>query len=253
MKANFSYMTITGWYSKYAKILKDFNFNKKADEDSALLLDVILNENFDIKKLEKKIRGKSIFVIGAGPSLSKAIPILKKFDCITKIVADSAVEILEKKGITPDIVVTDLDGDEDSLKKVGKTKAIFLAHAHGDNMAKLHLVENFKNCIGTTQTHPIGRLHNFGGFTDGDRGVFLAYHMQAKNVILFGMDFGKIIGKFSKTKASDKKLKLKKLRRGKELLEWLSKKNKIRFYTTSEYIKGFKKIRFTEIEGIIKS
>ncbi len=77
--------------------------------------------------------------------------------------------------------------------------------------------------------------------------------MQAKNVILFGMDFGKIIGKFSKTKASDKKLKLKKLRRGKELLEWLSKKNKIRFYTTSEYIKGFKKIRFTDIEGIIKS
>ncbi len=246
-------MTVSGWFSRYSEILREFGFSKKSDQESALLLDSILKKSFELKKLEKKIQGKTIFVVGAGPSLTKAIPILKKFNSITKIVADSALEILVKKGITPDIVVTDLDGDEKYLKKIGRTSTIFLVHAHGDNMAKLYLVENFKNCIGTTQTRSFGKLFNFGGFTDGDRCVFLANHLKAKNIILFGMDFGKIIGRYSRTKTIDRKLKLKKLHRGKKLLEWLSSKKKSGFYTTSEFINGFKKIRYTEIDDIIKS
>ena len=55
-----------------------------------------------------------------------------------------------------------------------------VVHAHGDNIEKIHLVKNFKNCIGTTQTKSFGKLHNFGGFTDGDRCVFLANHFKAK-------------------------------------------------------------------------
>jgi len=113
------------------------------------------------------------------------------------------------------------------------------------------LIGNFKNCIGTTQTKPIGKLQNFGGFTDGDRAVFLANYFMAKKIILFGMDFGKRIGKFSNTKPSERTIKLKKLRKGKFLLEWLAIKSKSELFTTSSPIVGFKKIPYQNLDSII--
>ena len=38
------------------------------------------------------------------------------------------------------------------------------------------------------------------------------------------MDFGTRIGKYSKTRVISRTTKIKKLRRGKKLLEWLAKK-----------------------------
>ena len=184
-------MMISGWNKRYSEILHEFKYSEKQDTESAIILDSILRKTVSIKKINEQIKGKTVFVIGAGPSLSLAIPILKKFKKTVKIVADSAVKPLVENGIKPDIVVTDLDGDKDSLVKVGKTNSIFVVHAHGDNIAKLCLVENFKNCIGTTQSKPFKNIQNFGGFTDGDRSVFLASYFDAKKIILFGMDFGK--------------------------------------------------------------
>ncbi|PIN84523.1 MAG: MAF flag10 domain containing protein, partial [Nitrosopumilales archaeon CG11_big_fil_rev_8_21_14_0_20_33_24] len=215
-------MVISGWNKKYSEIRKEFRYSEKQDKESAIILNSILEKNILDKKIREKIAGKTVFVVGAGPSLSSAIPILKKFKKVVKIVADSAVKPLIENGIKPNIVVTDLDGDEDSLIKVGKTDSIFVVHAHGDNISKLHLAENFKNCIGTTQTNPFKNIQNFGGFTDGDRAVFLASHFNAKKIILFGMDFGKRIGRYSQTKAPEREIKLKKLRKAKLLLEWLS-------------------------------
>ena len=144
-----------------------------------------------------------------------------------------------------------MDGDKDSLVKVGKTNSIFIVHAHGDNIAKLYLVENFKNCIGTTQSKPFRNIHNFGGFTDGDRAVFLASHFDAKKIILFGMDFGKKIGRYSQTKPAERKTKLMKLRKSKSLLEWLSGKTRSQLFTTSNPIRGFEKISYRELDIII--
>jgi hypothetical protein len=42
--------------------------------------------------------------------------------------------------------------------------------------------------MGTTQSRPFGRLHNFGGFTDGDRAVLMARHLGAPTRLL-GFDF----------------------------------------------------------------
>ncbi len=182
---NLSDMTIIGWNTRYSEILKEFGYSKKQDLESAWLLDSILKKNVSVNKLKKIILGKSVFIIGAGPSLSSSIPTLKKFKKLPKIAADSAIDELLENKIRPDVIVTDLDGDEKSLKKVGKTNTIFVVHAHGDNITKLNLVENFKNCLGTTQTKPVGKLYNFGGFTDGDRCVFLANYFGAKKIILF--------------------------------------------------------------------
>ena len=242
---------ISGWNLRYLEILKEFNYDKKQDLESALILDSMLKESNIKQKIKEMINLKSVFVIGAGPSLALAISFLKKFKKTTMIVADSALEPLIENGIKPDIVVTDLDGNEKTLKKIGKTKTIFVVHAHGDNKLKLHFVKNFKNCIGTTQTKSLGKIQNYGGFTDGDRAVFLANYFDAKKIILFGMDFGNKIGRFSNTKLSERKIKLKKLEKGKFLLEWLAKKSKSELFTTSNPIGGFKKIDFKEIDAII--
>lgn len=248
---NFSHMTIFGWRKRYSEILNEFGYNEKDDFESAKMLNFLLKSKFPLKKLQEKIENQSVFVIGAGPSLSACIPILKKYDSATKIAADGAVKALIDNKIIPDILVTDLDGDEASLKKIGKGKTIMIVHAHGDNIEKLEMAKKFKNCIGTTETKSFGKINNFGGFTDGDRCVFLARHFNAKKIILFGMDFGNKIGKYSKEKIPNKLTKIKKLSRGKKLLEWLASKNSLGLYTTSKPILGFKKIRFNELQSVL--
>ena len=232
-------------------ILKELNYSEKKDKESAIILDSILKKTDTIEKVREIIQGKTVFVIGSGPSLSIAIPKLKKLEKSIKIAADSSLKPLIDNGIIPDIIVTDLDGNEDTIKKISKTKSIFVIHAHGDNIEKLQMVKKMKNCIGTTQTNPFNKIQNFGGFTDGDRGVFLASHFDAKKIILFGMDFGNQIGKFSNTKRSDREIKLKKLEIGKDLLIWLSTITKSELFTTSKPIEGFKKIAYKELDIII--
>ena len=242
---------ILGWKKRYQEILKEFKYSEKEDKESAVILNSILKKTNTNKKIINLVRGKTVLVIGSGPSLSSAILKLKNYKKIVKIAADSSIKPLVENGIIPDIIITDLDGDKKTLEKIGKTNSIFVVHAHGDNMKELEFIKKFKNCIGTTQSIPFDKIQNFGGFTDGDRGVFLANYFQAKKIILCGMDFGERIGKFSETKRSDRKIKLMKLKRGEFLLNWLSTFTKSELFTTSKPIKGFKKISYKELDIII--
>ena len=242
---------LLGWKKRYSDILKEFNYSEKKDSESAIVLNSLLKKSNTIEKIIRLIEGNTVFVIGSGPSLSTSIPRLKKYRKSIKIAADSALKPLVENGIIPDIIITDLDGDEATMKKIAKTKSIFVVHAHGDNIKKLELVKKFKNCIGTTQSKPFSKIQNFGGFTDGDRGVFLANYFNAKKIILFGMDFGNKIGKFSNTKKTERKTKLQKLKKGENLLEWLSTFTKSELFTTSKSIQGFKKISYKELDIII--
>src|SRR6267143_3542690 len=244
-------MKLKGWEKKYSEILREFHYSKRNDTVSAKVLNSILKTKFPLKKLEEKIKNQTVFVIGAGSSLTRSIPLLKKYKNITKIVADGATRALIENKIKPDIIVTDLDGNEKFLKKAGRENAIMVVHAHEDNMDKLHLVLDFKYCLGTTEGKPFGNIHNFGGFTDGDRCVFLAKYFGAKKIILFGMDFGTKIGKYSKNKVINRTTKIRKLRRGKKLLEWFALQNHLELYTTSKQIKGFNKIRYADLEKIL--
>jgi len=68
--------------------------------------------------------------------------------------------------------------------------AIMVVHAHGDNIDALgEELPRLKRVIGTTQSKPLPNVHNFGGFSDGDRSVFLANEMGAKTITLIGFDF----------------------------------------------------------------
>ena len=64
------------------------------------------------------------------------------------------------------------------------------------------------------------------------------------------MDFGTRIGKYSKTRVLNRTIKIKKLRRGKKLLEWLAQKSKSELYSTTK-IKGFTKLDIKSIDNII--
>ena len=241
---------MSGWKKWYSNILKEFEYDEKKDKEAAIILNSILKRSTINNEILNLIKNKTVFVIGSGPSLSTAIPKLKNLKKSIKIAADSSVKPLVDNGIIPDIVITDLDGDENALEKLA-TKSIFVVHAHGDNINKLKFSKKFKKCIGTTQSKPFSKIQNFGGFTDGDRGVFLANHFGAKKIILFGMDFGERIGKYSNTKKSERTIKLMKLNKGKLLLEWLSTITKSELFTTSKQVKGFKKISYKNVDIII--
>ena len=244
-------MTIRGWKTRYREIRNVFGYRKYDDLISAKKLNSKIGKRYPLSNIKKTIRGQTVFIIGAGPSLSRSISTLKKYQNITKIVADGAVQALIEHKIKPQILVTDLDGDIASIKKIGRTKIPIVIHAHGNNYDKLDIVSKLQNKIGTTQTEKFGKLENFGGFTDGDRCVFLAENFHAKKIILFGMDFGDKIGKYSKKKVMDRKTKLKKLEYGKKLLEWLAKESDSELYTTSKSIKGFKKIRLVDLQYVV--
>ena len=238
---------IVGWNAQYNKIIKEFGYKKQQDRQAASILNSNIQRQFPLVKLKKMISGKPVFVIGSGPSLKFALPILKKYKNIIKICADTALEPLVKNNIKPQIIVTDLDGNLDLIEKSSKS-SIIIVHAHGDNIPKLEFAKKLKNCIGTTQTERIGKISNFGGFTDGDRCVFLASKFGASKIFLFGMDFGPKIGAHSKTKKFERKIKLKKLRYAKMLLEWLAPRTRSDLFTLSKPLQGFKNITYQELE-----
>ena len=242
-------MTIHGWKTRFKKIRKEFGYSEQEDLRSAKKLNGFLKNNFPKKQLQNMIENKIIFIIGAGPSLSKSLKYVKKCKNVTIIVADGAVRGLLEKNIKPNILVTDLDGDLNSIRKIGRTKIPILVHAHGDNYDKLEIVQEFSNVVGTTQTKTFAKMENFGGFTDGDRCVFLAEYFNASKIVLIGMDFGQEIGKYSKYKVINPKIKLKKLKSGKEIVEWFGTKSKAHLYSTTK-IKGFKTIRLVDLECI---
>ena len=228
-------MIYKNWKPIYYEILKDFNFNRLEDEKTAELLNKLLDDKQLISKDEIKnfIENNEIIVFGAGPSLENMIIKHKnKIKKCVKIASDGTTTALLKYRIIPDIIVTDFDGLIKDQIYASKKGSIIILHAHGDNYDNIKkYISNFeKNIIGTTQSNPAPykNLKNYGGFTDGDRAIFLADHFNAKKITLIGFDFNGEIGEYSFPKNKDKNKKLKKLYWCKKLIEMLnSNKNKI--------------------------
>jgi len=214
-------MNYEEWRKFYRKILRDFGFSEESDIIAAKILDAFL-KSVDIDVLREKIQGRRVNVYGAGPSLKE----IKKFQRGVNIAADGATSFLLGRGIVPDIIVTDLDGKVEDLLKANKKGSILVVHAHGDNIDAIKkYAAKFKNAAGTTQSKPFGSLHNFGGFTDGDRAVFLAEHFKAKKIALYGMDFRSKIGRYSFSR--DSETKRKKLLWAEKLINYLRRKGKV--------------------------
>ena len=64
--------------------------------------------------------------------------------------ADGATAILLRRGIVPDIIVTDLDGSFPDILKANREGSIAVVHAHGDNLDALdRYVPQLGSVIGT--------------------------------------------------------------------------------------------------------
>ncbi|MBN2014946.1 MAG: DUF115 domain-containing protein [Candidatus Altiarchaeota archaeon] len=209
----------------YIEIARRLRLDTEGDEKAAKLLDNLIEEP-DLKPLESII-DRCIIVFGAGPSLIQDIDKIisdKLHTGFVLIAADGAVKALLEHNMLPQIQVTDLDGDIKAIIEANRRGVITVVHAHADNMEKIReFVPELRNVIGTTQLKPFGRLHNFGGFTDGDRAVYLAEHFKSGLIVLAGMDFGSEIGEYSGS--YDRELKPRKLRIGKTLLEELAERS----------------------------
>ena len=235
-------MRFIDWFPYYQDIRQQFGYSTEKDQNAAnILSNMLKKKSLDLKVLQRKIARRHVMVIGAGDSLIQNIKFVKKNRKFVKIVADGATEALIENHIKPDIVVTDLDGDISFLRKAERVGAIIVVHSHGDNIEELKkIVPTLRRVIGTTQVMPVENVYNFGGFTDGDRCVFLADEFGAEEIVLVGMEFGDRIGVHSKRSVDNIQLKIHKMKAGKRLLEMLAKRSRSRLFDTSRKpIRGF--------------
>ena len=221
------------WEKYYTEILDDFGFSRKNDEESAKLLDEILSTEgcLTLEDLKGFVDFSDKFIIfGAGPSLKEHVLFLKEnYDLrdYVLVAADGATTALIEQKIAPDIVATDLDGNLDDIMLANVRGANIAIHAHGDNIEKIAgLTQFFTSVLGTTQAQPVGNLYNFGGFTDGDRALFLAVALNAGQITLAGMDFGDIVTRYSRPNiesdtAEADEFKKKKLIYAERLTQWV--------------------------------
>ncbi len=181
------------WENYYKAIVQSMGYNRDRDEIVAHQLSNMLETRVDqlvtLDRLRDLLEKKHVFVFGDGPSLKDDI---QGFDFMsTKVSADGATSKIMDAGIMPDIIVTDLDGKVEDQVEANREGAIVIIHAHGDNQDLVkEWVPRFEGPIlGTTQSTPIDRVHNFGGFTDGDRCAFLCDHFNAASIILIAFNF----------------------------------------------------------------
>jgi|WetSurMetagenome_2_1015567.scaffolds.fasta_scaffold03333_10 2-amino-4-hydroxy-6-hydroxymethyldihydropteridine diphosphokinase len=183
-------MQFTAWQPIYYSILQDFGFSEERDEEAAELLAGILRGREPMLPAARSIlSGCRAIVCGNAPKLSRELDELQDRNAIF-LAADGATAVLLEHNIIPDIVVTDLDGPFSAILKANRMGSIVAVHAHGDNLDALkRYVPELKRVIGTVQCRPPPGLHSFGGFTDGDRTVFLARELGAASIELLGFDY----------------------------------------------------------------
>lgn len=246
-------MNLAIWFSWYKEILEEFGFSRSEDEKSAKLLDKILESSGGVSPQDIPIKKEAI-VFGAGPSIKKNIKEIKTLNLsdFTIISADGATTALLEEGIVPDIIVTDLDGEMKDIITANHEGAFLVVHAHGNNMEKIkRYVPNLHRVMGSTQSNPLNRVYNFGGFTDGDRSLFLAVELGVEYIILAGMDFGKIVTKYSRPDMEEPEeeadeMKQLKLNYAKKLVEWVAENEDVTILNIShgEKIDGVLDVNF---------
>ncbi len=210
-------MNYKSWLLYYYKIIDDFGYDEKKDIESARILDELLKTKklLPLEKLYELISNKNVYVYSGIK--------YKPYSGIT-VACNSSIQFFSKTNV-PNLVVTDLDGDVEKIIELNNYGSIVVIHAHGDN---INLIKKYVSLfsgtiIGTTQNNPslFKYLHNFYGFTDGDRAIYMAYKCNANKIYLVGFDF-KTVKKYS----VNKEIKLKKLSWCKKLISLLPK-NKI--------------------------
>ena len=241
------------WESWYKEIVKELGYSREEDEKAAKILDELMKDRaLTFAELRLRVGGDIAIVAGAGESLEDDVDRFLGSSLLGRtaiFAADGASKPFLDRGLAPHVVVTDLDGGDEVLLKASEMGSIMVVHAHGDNIDALRrLVPRFHSPIlGTTQSKPFKRIYNVGGFTDGDRAVYLASALNFRTIILIGMNLISRPGN---------EIEEKKLFFARRLLERLASTAPGRFYNATSgkgaEIRGFKRTSFRELDEIFR-
>jgi len=201
----------------FAPIRAAFGYSLEADRAAANRLAARLaKEPYRCEEVLHgwRVRGRAVHVLGAADrALADAARIPPDVEVWT---ADGATTAALEAGRTPTAIVTDLDGRVEDEVEAARNGARVVIHAHGDNGPAIdEWLPQFppQRVLGTCQVDPVTPLLNPGGFTDGDRAVFLALSLGAREVRLYGFDFDRPGPYSGRRGASMKPLKLAWARR----------------------------------------
>jgi 2-amino-4-hydroxy-6-hydroxymethyldihydropteridine diphosphokinase len=189
----------TEWAPQYARIRAEFGFPFPREERAADLLASLLPEaarSDPLGRIGARIAGRDAIVLGLAPDSGP--PPLWRLPPTTPapvlIAADGATATCLEAGLVPSVIVTDLDGPVPALITANRRGALVVIHAHGDNLGPLEeWVPQFPGELaGSWAGPPRPDLIDVGGFTDGDRAAYLAAHVGASRVLLWGFDFERV-------------------------------------------------------------
>lgn len=216
------------WAPYYERIAHEFGYSPAGEAASAdELLRLLPPEGAaaPVARLGSLLRGRDVVVVGRGgpdsaPPMSR-LPVETRGPVL--VAADGATERCLGAGLVPAIVVTDLDGPLPIEVEANARGALVLLHAHGDNRDRLvRWVPEFPGRLaGSWAGPPRESLVNFGGFTDGDRAVYLAEALGARRIYLFGFDFERPAGAAGRAPS----LKSAKLRWARYLIAELARRS----------------------------
>lgn len=176
------------WNPVYERLLADLGYDRGGDERARDRL-AALATPFDIGPLREQVSGATVAVAGGAERLVDELDVARDAEVV--FAASVAADTCREYGVTVDCMVTDLDKNPDTARRLTHEGVPVAAHAHGDNLG---LVESVvPDCapdalLPTTQAAPVGPVRNFGGFTDGDRAAFLADHLGADSLRFPGWD-----------------------------------------------------------------
>jgi len=182
-------MRASDWELLYSEILDDMGYSREDDESTVRVLKAV-TVNCDLVDPDDVRDLFSGVCTVAGDADCLESDIVRFPPTGTLVSSGSAVHRLLDAGLTPDVVVTDLDGDMPSQLEASSRGALTFVHAHGDNAeAVREWAGRFRGpVVLTTQSRPESTVFDFGGFTDGDRAVCISQEMGASSIRLIGFD-----------------------------------------------------------------
>jgi uncharacterized Rossmann fold enzyme len=187
----------SAWAPFYREIAAEFGFAPEKEEAARRRLLELLPDaarRDPLGRIARRIAGRDVIVVGLssglGPPPLHAWPRSERPPVL--VAADGATEVLVGAGLVPELVTTDLDGPVPVEIVANQRGSLVVVHGHGDNLDALaRWVPDFPGELAGSWAGPPdpGGLIDVGGFTDGDRAVFLAEHVGARRIRLFGFDF----------------------------------------------------------------
>jgi len=192
------------WSHHYPGILEELGIEPQGDREAEGLFSVLADTLAGPTTLQDRwglirdlIHDSAVSIVGRAPmdeeGLMEHVSTLERHrkEGGVIIAADGAASDLVRQGLLPDIICTDLDGPREDLMAASREGCMLVVHAHGDNIPLIEdMVPELAIWVGTSQAPPsTPPLRCPGGFTDGDRGVFMALGVGARSVTLHRFDF----------------------------------------------------------------